>query len=141
MFKARKKDIRRRPVSKSKSAESSDEDPGNVSDASVGTAPPPPPAVAADGEGQRPKKMRKKAKAKAEKGVKPVLSFGHEDEEESGIGVDKASGKAEKVFRVKKTKASKVGGRRGREVFGLFIIVGSRPEECVLPMPTLKMSG
>lgn len=109
MFKARKKDIRRRPVSKSKTAESSDEDAGNVSDASVGTAPAPP-AAAAAGEGQRPKKMRKKAKGKSEKGVKPVLSFGHEDEEESGIGAGKAGGKGADVFRVKKTKASKVGG-------------------------------
>lgn len=114
MFKARKKDIRRRPVSKSKTAESSDEDAGNVSDASVGTAPPPPPpAAAAEGEGQRPKKMRKKAKGKVEKGAKPVLSFGHEDEEESGIGLGKASGKGAGVFRVKKTKASKVRGGGG----------------------------
>lgn len=110
MFKARKKDIRRRPVTKSKTAESSDEDAGNVSDASVGTAPPPPlPPAAAEGEAQRPKKMRKKAKAKADKGAKPVLSFGHDDEEDSGIGVGKAAGKAADVFRVKKTKASKVG--------------------------------
>eukprot|EP00903_Cladosiphon_okamuranus_P007275 g7051.t1 len=117
MFKARKKDIRRRPVSKSKTAESSDDDAGNVSDASVGTAPPPPPppAAASEGEVQRPKKMRKKAKGKAEKGVKPVLSFGHEDEDESGSGLDEASGKGTGVFRVKKTKASKAMAKAAKE--------------------------
>eukprot|EP00752_Nemacystus_decipiens_P001258 g1256.t1 len=116
MFKARKKDIRRRPVSKSKTAESSDEDAGNISDASVGTAPPPPAAASTtEGEGQRPKKMRKKSKGKAEKGVKPVLSFGHEDEEESGIGVGKAGGKGSSVFRVKKTKASKAMAKAAKE--------------------------
>lgn len=139
MFKARKKDIRRRPVSKSKTAESSDEDAGNVSDASVGTAPPPPPAaVAGRVEEQRPKKMRKKAKAKAEKGVKPVLSFGHEDEEDSGIGAGKASAKGANVFRVKKTKASKVGGLRDS---AWLLSPRWRPEECILPMPPLKISG
>lgn len=113
MFKTRKKDVRR--AIKSKTAEdASDDEAGNVSDASVGT-PPPTAAAAADGEGQaRPKKMRKKIKAKSDKGPKPVLSFGHEDEEDSGIVVGKAAaGKREdaSVFRVKKTKASKVGRR------------------------------
>ncbi|CAM9801776.1 unnamed protein product [Scytosiphon promiscuus] len=123
MFKARKKDVRR--AIKSKTAEdASDDEAGNVSDASVGTAPAPPPtaaassAAAADGEGQaRPKKMRKKAKAKVEKGPKPVLSFGHEDEEDSGISVGKPAGKREDggVFRVKKTKASKAMARAAKE--------------------------
>ncbi|CAM9384736.1 unnamed protein product, partial [Hapterophycus canaliculatus] len=122
MFKARKKDVRR--AIKSKTAEdASDDEAGNVSDASVGTAPPPPTTAAASttaaaGDGQtRPKKMRKKIKAKAEKGAKPVLSFGHEDEEDSGIVVGKAAGKREDdgVFRVKKTKASKAMARAAKE--------------------------
>lgn len=128
-------------MSKSKTAESSDED-GNVSDASVGTAPPPPPAAAAGGEGQRPKKMRKKIKAKAEKGVKPVLSFGHEDEEDSGIGAGKASEKGANVFRVKKTKASKVGGE---EAVGDSAWLGGFRKASggvqISPMPPLKISG
>lgn len=113
MFKARKQDPRRRLASKTKTAEdgASEDEAGNVSDASVGTAPAQPPPAATTGNGQaRPKKMHKKSKSKAEKGVKPVLSFGHEDEEDAGIGVGKAAaGKgADGVFRVKKSKASKV---------------------------------
>ncbi|CAM9137754.1 unnamed protein product [Ectocarpus sp. 8 AP-2014] len=120
MFKARKKDPRRRLASKSKTAEdgASEDEAGNVSDASVGTAPAPPPPAAATGDGQaRPKKMRKKSKAKADKGVKPVLSFGHEDEEDAGIGVGKAAvGKgADGVFRVKKSKASKAMAKAAKE--------------------------
>lgn len=113
MFKTRKKDIRRRPISKKATDEESED-----SDASVGTAPPPPPEPAAatasvggagGGAEGRPKKMRKKAKAKQDKGPKPVLSFGHEDEDEGvGMGVGKAKKAEEGVFRVKKTKASKV---------------------------------
>lgn len=72
------------------------------SDASVGTAPPPPheDSSAPSGGDGRPKKMRKKVKDKKEKEPKPVLSFGHEDEG------DKVEGAA--IFRVKKSKASKV---------------------------------
>ena len=138
MFKARKKDIRRRPMTKT---EEESDDEGNVSDASVGTAPAPPAAAApplpaagagAVGAEGRPKKMRKKAKAKVDKGPKPVLSFGHEDEEESGVEdkVGKETKGADGVFRVKRSKASKVsgdwglgclelGGVRCREVLGL----------------------
>lgn len=105
MFKTRKKDsIRRRPII-SKTAEESDDDDGNLSDASVGTVPVPPPVNEAQAP---PKKMRKKAKAKVEKGPKPVLSFGHEDEEESGVVAEAGRKKDEGVFRVKKSKASKV---------------------------------
>lgn len=104
MFKTRKKDsIRRRPIIIKTAEESEDE--GNLSDASVGTVPVPPPSSEAQAP---PKKMRKKMKARVEKGPKPVLSFGHEDEEESG-GVGGAAGrKDEAFFRVKKSKASKV---------------------------------
>lgn len=114
MFKARKKEIRRRPMSKKKD-DASDEDDGNTSDASVGTAPAAPPSTPAVAPGERrPKKMRKKVKGKVEKGPKPVLSFGHEDEEESGGSLSKAgegvdgTSTDKSVFRVKKTKASKV---------------------------------
>ena len=120
MFKARRKDIRRRPMTKT---EDESDDDGNISDASVGTAPtpaaataPPPGGVAGGGAGAvgdevRPKKMRKKAKAKVDKGPKPVLSFGHEDEEESGVAdkVGKEAKGTDGVFRVKRSKASKVG--------------------------------
>lgn len=104
MFKTRKKDsIRRRPII-SKTAEESDDE-GNLSDASVGTVPVPPPASE---EQAPPKKMRKKARSKVENGPKPVLSFGHEDEEESGAVAEAGRKKDEGVFRVKKSKASKV---------------------------------
>lgn len=98
MFKSRKKDVRRRPMAKKPIDEESED-----SDVSVGTAPPPPPqedSSAAIGANGRPKKMRKKGKDKKEKGPKPVLSFGHEDEDDKGEG--------DAIFRVKKSKASKV---------------------------------
>ena len=124
MFKARKKDIRRRPMNKT---EDVSDDEGNVSDASVGTVPAPAPAPAAPpgagagagagavGADGRPKKMRKKSKGKVDKGPRPMLSFGHEDEEESGMAdkVGKEAKVADSVFRVKKSKASKVSARRG----------------------------
>ncbi|CAM9178498.1 unnamed protein product, partial [Laminaria digitata] len=126
MFKARKKDIRRRPMTKT---EDESDDEGNISDASVGTAPapapapvaaPPPGAGAGAGPGGadgRPKKMRKKAKAKVDKGPKPVLSFGHEDDEESGAvdKVGKEAKGADGVFRVKRSKASKAMAKAAKD--------------------------
>lgn len=124
MFKRRTKEFRKRSVSRV--GDGSSEDNGNVSDASVGTAPvagtdapsnPNGAAAAGQGDplsstsGSRPKKMRKKIKTKSDKETKPVLSFGHEDEEDNGGGRDSGSagtGGQGGVFRVKKSKASKV---------------------------------
>lgn len=124
MFRPRKKEFRRRAISATD--DQSSEDDGNVSDASVGTVPTVISTTAAvapsdtlssstSSVSSRPKKMRKKVKGKGDKGVKPVLSFGHEDEDENGGGGIVGGGNTgdKSVFRVKKSKASKVGDGGG----------------------------
>lgn len=115
-------------------SQDNDNEDGFNSDASVGTLPmsgptaapapapasaPTPTAVAdsSNSNNPRPKKMRKKVKGSSKTGVerggaaKPVLSFGHEDEEVEGLGGGSGGGAGDGgggAFRVKKSKASKV---------------------------------